>query len=395
MASVKTFSAPSLRINVSPQIQAAFKKSLLAWIVVKIVQSLTSLALWQVILDRSQNNYYYFGLKPVTNGWQGLLLGIWQRWDGIHYQKIAETGYSQDYLSVFFPFYPLLSHWISALTGISPLIALLVVSNIMFIGLLVLVNLLATDLFGPEIGQWAFFGAVAFPTAFFFSAIYPQSLALFLILLSYYSFRKEHWALAGFAAFLAGLTHSTVFPLALLFAIEVFQRFRKHNKFQRIALGFIPFLPLFGTALFMAWRIRFGYPNYQQLEWSIWRVGFMSPWQFASTLVSFTLTNSVDFIHWIDIAVLILACIVTVWCFKKLPFSVSIYQLSALVFIVFTGDVANPISSISRYVLIMFPVFFFIGYQTQNKLIRMGVFELCVILQILLTGYFFLWGFVG
>jgi hypothetical protein len=43
----------------------------------------------------------------------------------------------------------------------------------------------------------------------------------------------------------------------------------------------------------------------------------------------------------------------------------------------------------------MFPIFFFIGIQTQKKLVRLGVIELCVILQILLTGFFFMWGFVG
>jgi hypothetical protein len=396
MVSGKIFGLAPIRITISSEVISACRNSLLAWIVVRIVQFLTGFAVGQESnLVRTQYSFYYHGLIPLTSGWQGVLFGIWQRWDGIYYQLIAEKGYSADYLSVFFPFYPLLGHWISALTGISALIALLLVSNVTFIGLLVLLNLLANDLFDQEIGRRTVIGAAIFPTAFFFSAIYPQSLALFLILLSYYSFRKKHWALSAFAAFLAGLTHSTVLPLALLLAVEVFQRFRQHNKFQRIALGCIPFLPLIGTALFMTWRIRFGYPNYQQLEMSGWGVGFMTPWQFVNSLVTYTIADRYNLIYMMSIAIFIIACIVTVWSFRKLPLSLSIYQLSTLIFITFTGILTKPLSSISRFVLIMFPIFFFIGFQTQKKLIRIGVIELCVILQILLTVFFFQWGFVA
>jgi len=396
VASVKIFRVAQFKITISNEVVSACQNSLLAWIVVKIVQSLTGLAVGpESILVRTQYSFYYHGLFPLTAGWQGILFGIWQRWDGIYYQIIAEKAYSADYLSVFFPLYPLLGRWISALTGLSALVALLLVSNLMFIGLLVLLNLLANDLLGKEVGRRTVFGAVVFPTAFFFSAAYPQSLALFLILLSYYSFRKKHWAVSAFAAFLAGLTHSTVFPLALLLAVEVFQVFRHYNKFQRVTLGFIPFLPLLGTALFMTWRIRYGYPNYQQLEMSGWGVGFMTPWKFVDSLVTYTTAYGNNLIYWISIAMFILACIVTVWSFRKLPLSVSVFQLSTLIFITLTGILTKPLSSISRFVLIMFPIFFFIGFQMQKKLIRLVVIEFCVILQILLTIFFFQWGFVG
>ena len=395
MAFAKIFNTPSLRITISQEVRAALQNSLLAWLAVKIIQSLTGLVVWQASFARSQNNFYYYGLTPLTSGWQGVLFGIWQRWDGIYYQMIAERGYSQDKLSVFFPLYPLLGHWVSAFSGISVLISLLLIGNLMFIGSLFMLNLLAKDLFGQEVSRRVVLSVVIFPTAFFFSAIYPQSLALFLILLSYYSVRKEHWALAGIAAFLAGLTHGTVFPLSLLLAIEVFQIFRQHNLFQRAILSFLPLMPLFGMALFMAWRIHFGYPSFQQVEISGWDDGFMTPWQFVHLLVSYTIANSYNFINWINIGMLILSCVVTVWSFRKLPFSVSIYQLSSLILVVITEMNNKPLAAIGRYILIMFPIFFFIGFQTQKKLIRVGVIELCVIMQILLTGFFFMWGFVG
>ena len=395
MASVKIFGAAPFRITISNEVISACKNSLLAWFVVRITQSLTGLAVWQASLARSQNNFYYRDLVPLTSGWQGVLFGVWQRWDGIYYQLIAEKGYSADYLSVYFPFYPLLGHWINALTGISTLVALLLVSNIMFIGLLILLNLLANDLFDQDVGRRVVFSAAIFPTAFFFSAVFPQSLALFLILLSYYSFRKKSWAVAAVSAFLAGVTHGTVVPLALLLAVEVLRIFKQHNLFQRIALGLIPALPILGTGLFLAWRIRFGYSDYSQLQMREWGASFMTPWQFVNSMVTYSKANGFNVIHWMNVAMLLLACIVTVWSFRKLPLSVSIFQLSTLIFITLSGISAKPLISISRYVLIMFPIFFFIGIQMQKKLVRLGVIELCVILQILLTGFFFMWGFVG
>jgi hypothetical protein len=102
VASVKIFGAAPFRITISNEVISACKNSLLAWFVVRIAQSLTGLAVWQASFARSQNNFYYRDLVPLTSGWQGVLFGVWQRWDGIYYQLIAEKGYSADYLSVYF-----------------------------------------------------------------------------------------------------------------------------------------------------------------------------------------------------------------------------------------------------------------------------------------------------
>jgi hypothetical protein len=50
----------------------------------------------------------YFGVAPVTSGLSGALLGVWQRFDAIHYIRIASTGYSATDLTAFFPLYPFL-----------------------------------------------------------------------------------------------------------------------------------------------------------------------------------------------------------------------------------------------------------------------------------------------
>ncbi|NJN79539.1 MAG: hypothetical protein HC797_03205, partial [Anaerolineales bacterium] len=47
----------------------------------------------------------YMGITPETNTW----LEVWQRWDALHYQAIAERGYSAFETSFFTPpLYPFL-----------------------------------------------------------------------------------------------------------------------------------------------------------------------------------------------------------------------------------------------------------------------------------------------
>ena len=67
---------------------------------------------------------------PAHLGW----LEIWNRWDALHFQRIAEAGYSaSDKLKAwFYPLYPWCVRWTAYLTGNS-LVAAFVVSGISFI----------------------------------------------------------------------------------------------------------------------------------------------------------------------------------------------------------------------------------------------------------------------
>ena len=72
----------------------------------------------------------YSDVIPLLTSWRGALLGMWQHWDTVHYQSIAQWGYNQPLLTVFFPGYPILGHAVSRLLHISDLSALLLVSNL-------------------------------------------------------------------------------------------------------------------------------------------------------------------------------------------------------------------------------------------------------------------------
>jgi hypothetical protein len=146
------------------------------------------------------------------------LLAVWGRWDAEHYIGIATNGYSGTE-PAFFPLYPLLIWILGGLTG-NHLIAGLMISNAAsFFALLFLYKLVEHE-FNRQVAHRAVFYVSIFPTAIFFSAVYTESLFLFLSVASFYYIRERRWLLAGVFGYFAALTRVEGVLLAVPFAIE-------------------------------------------------------------------------------------------------------------------------------------------------------------------------------
>jgi len=146
------------------------------------------------------------------------LLAVWGRWDAEHYIGIATSGYS-GVEPAFFPLYPLLIAGIGALTN-NHLIAGLLVSNAAsFFALLYLYKLVEHE-FNGHVAHRTIFYVSIFPTAIFFSAVYTESLFLFLSVASFYYIRERRWLVAGIFGAFASLTRVEGVLLAVPFLIE-------------------------------------------------------------------------------------------------------------------------------------------------------------------------------
>jgi hypothetical protein len=146
------------------------------------------------------------------------LLAVWGRWDAEHYIGIATNGYS-GVEPAFFPLYPMLIASLGLLTN-NHLIAGLIISNIAsFFGLLYLYKLVEHE-FNRQVAHRAVFYISIFPTAIFFSAVYTESLFLFVSVASFYYVRERRWILAGTFGALASLTRSEGVLLVVPFFIE-------------------------------------------------------------------------------------------------------------------------------------------------------------------------------
>lgn len=134
--------------------------------------------------------------------WDLPILWGWANLDGVHYLSIAQKGYSE-FEQAFFPLYPLLIRWLSALTSLAPLWVGLILSQFFLLGSLWLLAKLASK---PAGKNWPAWLLLAFPTAVFFWAVYTESLFLFLVLLTFYLSRQQKWLGASMAAGLASAT---------------------------------------------------------------------------------------------------------------------------------------------------------------------------------------------
>lgn len=157
----------------------------------------------------------------------------WVNFDGEHYLSIAERGY-RDLEQAFFPVFPILTNILSRpFSGNmeSLIVSGLIISNIAFLfSLIILWKLVLLD-YSKKIAYLTIITLLVYPTSFYFSAFYSESLFLFLTLSSFYLMRKNKWI---WASILGGFSSGTrVFGILLMpaFFIEALQKKNNIHKY--------------------------------------------------------------------------------------------------------------------------------------------------------------------
>jgi hypothetical protein len=154
------------------------------------------------------------------------------RWDTGFYTEIVDQGYlfqGVQFPSVaFFPLLPVLIRVIRLLTG-DTLLAGLLVTNAALLAAVMLLHLLAADEYDQPTADRATWYLLIFPASFFGSAIYSESLFLFLGIASLYLARKSRWWAAGVASILGAMTRFIGILLAPVLVVEWWQQ-RQHHK---------------------------------------------------------------------------------------------------------------------------------------------------------------------
>jgi hypothetical protein len=139
------------------------------------------------------------------------LLGLWARWDSQWYDWIVNEGYwlrpGQRSNVAFFPMYPLIISTIKPILGNNAVLAGVLVSNIAFLAALIFLYRLTDLEFGDRqgAGRTVVYLAI-FPTAFFFSMMYSESLFLLFTVAAFYFARRHLWAWAALMGLLASAT---------------------------------------------------------------------------------------------------------------------------------------------------------------------------------------------
>ena len=164
-------------------------------------------------------------------GW----LEIWNRWDALNYQKLAQFGYSATGdlkpLLVFYPLYPWTVRLFAFVTRDYLVSAFIVSTLASLVTAIVLQRLVELD-YSKELAQRAVWFLFIFPTSYFLHIGYTESLFLMLALSCVFAARKQRWLLAGVFGALTCLTRVNGLLLMPVLLVEAAHQYWTTRRWQ-------------------------------------------------------------------------------------------------------------------------------------------------------------------
>jgi hypothetical protein len=346
----------------------------------------------------AEDIFPYRGIAPDLSP----ALAIWQRFDTNWYLEIAERGYdASDGSTVYLPAYPELIRLAGAVLG-DPLLAAVAISNLALVGALALMIELAKDLADLPAARRAAVYLVICPAGYFLLAAYGESLFLLFSIAAFLAAERRRWLLAGLLGALAALTRLQgvllVIPL-LYVGYKYWQAGRADTSraggnssaiMPLASLGWLGLIPLATLAFLLATNLSL-FGSYQgQLH-----AQFVWPWQNLGASVALVASGGASAIDLLNLAatLVLVAMAVAVW--RRLPREYGLYSVAMLLAPLVRMTTTQPLVSMVRYALALFPVFVMLGVWGRNAWVNRAVLYLSLPLQLFLSAQFFLWGWVG
>ena len=333
---------------------------------------------------------------------------VWNHWDAGYYLAIAEHGYPVSTASTghlprpvaFGPLYPAAVWSVRAVTGIGVVVVGQVVSFVALVAAATgIAHLVERDEDSRRAGATVTL-LVAFPTAFFLLADYPDSLALALCVWSFIAVRDRRWLLAGLAAAGATMTKYYLAVAVVALAYEVWTsrpgnrdgtRDRLRRAFPALAAVVGPTVVAVGAWMLVC-GIRYGDPLAFVHAQADWQRHVAWPWQLATHTLGdlvhlrFLDTATASIMELLDTVTLVLLTAATVVAFRTTRRSYGILLALGLASFLFQNMLYND----TREVLVLFPFFivgagFVDGHPWRER---------AVLACLLPTGYFLIVRFV-
>ncbi|HEY7892837.1 MAG TPA: mannosyltransferase family protein [Solirubrobacteraceae bacterium] len=380
------------------------------------------------------------GVLRGLGGIGDLLAAPVARWDSAWYLVIAHYGYRPDLgvftapRTAFFPLYPLGLRGISDL-GVPPVLAGVLISLGALAAALYGVHRLTTLEFGGGAGREAARLAVLLlalsPMAFFFSAVYSESLYLALSVAVFWCARNGRWTLACLTGALATTTRSAgvllAVPILYLYLYGPREdcaptRVRTRWWHPRYCLSadvaWLALLPL-GLALYMGYL---GFSGESPLApfhvQEVWGRHFAGPFggavdgaraafdgvrqllfaqhgrvYFAETVGDPTVAASHNVVSG---AFLLAATVMLIGVLRRLPRAYGLYVLAALALPLSYPVSAQPLMSLPRFVVVLFPLPMWLAlWLSEHPRLRLPTLMLSASLMMVFLGQFATWHWVA
>ncbi len=381
-----------------------------------------------------------FNPPGVTRGFGSLgdlLAAPAARWDSAWYLVIARYGYRPDLghftasRTAFFPLYPLGVRAVSWL-GSPPIVAGVLISlGALALALYGIHRLAALEFGSLEAARLAVLATAFAPMAFFLSAVYSESLYLALSVGVFWSAREGRWALAGVLGGLAAATRSTGLLLLLpVLALYLYGPRRDRPPDRDGARGLAPryrvrsdvlWLALIpaAVALFSLWLGLSGgdalAPFRSQQIWgrhfagpyvAIWD-GIRAAFEGARQLLSFQHTHvyfpaapgspTVAASHNLMLLAFLAAAVpLVVLVVRRLPLAYALYVLAALALPLSYPVAGQPLMSLPRFVLVLFPLQLGLGaWLAEHRRATLPVLGGSAVLMVAFGAQFATWHWVA
>jgi Gpi18-like mannosyltransferase len=168
-------------------------------------------------------NSYFGNLHCPVSGAISLE-SAYKTWDAQSYLCVGTLGYANRFLTTIYPLFPFLIKVVSVVTG-SAFVSGMVISNLAsLVAVWFLYKLVVSRFGGHEVGIICVVLLLLFPTGFFLSLIYSDSLFLMLVLgCFYYLYQKKYLLASTFALVLPLLRPNGIFivvPMILFFGLN-------------------------------------------------------------------------------------------------------------------------------------------------------------------------------
>jgi hypothetical protein len=370
---------------------------------------------------------HYFG---------NLLASPFARWDSVWYLAIAQGGYDHQVArTAFFPLYPLLLRGLGLVIG-SDLVAGVVISLAAFaVALVILYRLVALEL-DDELARLTLLLIAFCPMAYFFSAVYSESLFLALSVGCIWLARTGRWAWAGLLGGLAAAERATgvtlVVPLVLLYLygprVERAPAFPLASRpwLRRLApryrpgagLAWVLLVPVGLGAYTLALALlagnglapfhatgAFWFRHFAGPFGGVWD-GAVAGWDGIRQLlhgpgppVYFSGYGGNPL--WAAganltlFAFLVLGAVALVGVFRRLPVAYGAWCLAAVALPLSDPVTPQPLQSLPRYEMVLFPLFMWGAWWVRRRGIAAPAVAVLAVLLGLFTAEFATWRFVA
>jgi len=372
--------------------------SLLAFAITRLGIALVATIAEPLIADSTVPPYH---IRP-----DNVLLDVFgSRWDTGFYLSIAEEGYRYEGARLpsvaFFPLLPIFIRAVTPLVG-DPLIAGLIVTNAALLGATMILYRLVEEEWGVATADRAVWYLLIFPTSFFGSAIYSESLFLLGAIGSLYAARKSRWPIAALLGLLTALTRLMGIVVAPMLAVEWWMQRRRLLADARPSWAALlaPAAVLLGTGMYMLYlQQTFGDPLAFAHASAAWERVPRSPFAAIGELLqrpaegwaAALLAGHLPLDNWVDLVAALVFLSLGGTLIVQRRWSEGIFVALGTLIPLSSGLLMSQ----RRYVWVLFPAFILLARWGERPWVDRAIMALSLLGLGLFTALFANWYWVG